>query len=117
MVTISLKSNTTSVGNALERQLCEERHAAHDPVAGVLSRGQAHEEDVVGGVSGGGEHAAPVARLVQRAVVEHVLRYVLALQRYQPHLGNTEDNYYCYSDKVYFNLDIIAFARETIRVK
>lgn len=62
-------------------------------MVGLQLSGKQHEENVVGGVARGGQHAASVACLVQRAVVEHTRRDVLTLDRDQPHLRGTRPFY------------------------
>ena len=70
----------------LGAELAEQSDSSSDP---VLSRDvgvERHGDDVVGGVSGGGQGASPLACLVDGRCVTHSLRNVLTLHRLQPHL-------------------------------
>lgn len=50
-----------------------------------------HGDDVVGGVSGGGQGAAPLAGLVDGQHVAHPLGDVLTFEGLQPHLTERDD--------------------------
>lgn len=50
-----------------------------------------HGNDIIGGVAGGGQRAAPLAGLVDGHNVTHPLGNVLSFDRLQPHLGETEE--------------------------
>ena len=67
-------------------ELAEERDAACDPVFLRVLAGDRQADDEVGGVSGGGEDAPPLTRLVHRGEVGRPLRNVHALTRPRPDL-------------------------------
>ena len=73
-------------------ELTQEGDTPADPVRlGPVGR-HGHHHDEVGGVSGGGERAPPLARLVHRRVVDLLLRDLIALQRPQPNLHGNQQN-------------------------
>lgn len=81
--------------NRLGAELAEQRDPSSDPVFRRYIRVQRHGDDIVGGVAGGGQGAAPLARLVDGCHVAHPLGNVLPLGRLQPHLaegGRTESS-------------------------
>lgn len=60
-----------------------------------------HGDDVVGGVAGGGQGAAPLAGLVDRHHVAHPLGDVLSLNGLQPHLTEGEQRGSRSNDRVW----------------
>lgn len=66
--------------------MAEQRDPSSDPVLSRYIRVQRHGDDVIGGVAGGGQGAAPLACLVDGRHVAHPLENVLSLGRFQPHL-------------------------------
>lgn len=72
---------------ALGVQLAQQRHPSADPVLGGHVGVEHHGDDVVGGVSRGGQGAATLAGLVDGGQVAHALRDVLLLHGLQPDLG------------------------------
>ena len=67
-------------------QLTEQRHPPVDPVALRLVSGQVDGQDIVGGVTGGGQRAPPCRRLVHRTLVRLLLFKLGRLPRLQPDL-------------------------------
>lgn len=59
-----------------------------------------HGDDIVGGVSGGGQGAAPLASLVDGHHVTHPLGDVLSFDGLQPHLTERGDRGITEGDRV-----------------
>ena len=70
-------------------QLAEQGRTPLNPVVDGLVRVEQDGDDVVGGVAGGGECTAPLARLVDRTHVAHLrIVDVLGQRRLQPDDGH-----------------------------
>lgn len=70
----------------LGAELAEQCDPSPDPVLGRNVGVERHGDDIVGGVAGGGQGAAPIAGLVDGHHITHPLGDVLSLNRLQPHL-------------------------------
>lgn len=75
----------------LVAELTEQSDSSSDPVFSRNIGVERHGDDVVGGVSGGGQGAAAFAGFVDRGQVTHSLWDVLTFHRLQPHLEGGDE--------------------------
>lgn len=76
----------------LGAELAEQRYPSPDPVFSRHVRVERHGDDIISGVTRGGQGATPLTGLVDRHYIAHPLGDVLPLDRLQPHLMEREEH-------------------------